>query len=512
MPLAGVHLESKVSSEILRNLFHLLSAAWRRRYIICVPILIMPVVGFFASFLAPKYYEAHTTILLQDTTELNPILEDFSISTNLDERQLALQILLKSRKVLKGVAESIDFINEKSSEEQIDEAIDELSNALSIEFGGELVKISYRSKNQTDIKELLTKVTKHFLSLVQAPQKSWQVASTQFLKEQVDQRHKDLSDAEIKLSEFKARYALELPELHKANITRLAELRQLQMEKETELAGAIAAMEEFNGNLAQTNPVIGKLEERIINTRTTLSMLRSRYTEKHSKVQTLVRELDRMKAERQRMITESRQLKTEDVQRLWNLASSTPSVSMDNPQGGQTTILASQLQAVQDAKAKVNSLQNEVKNIKDQTDQLQNKVQQFAEVERTLVELERDFTIKQKLYDDFLNRYVMAKVTEDLSAYQESEQVKIIDEPFTPSSPNQIPASLFVVAGIFAGLGIGTCLAAVSEISDTSLRLQYTVERLAGIPVLARIPSMPKAPALVYDPERNWFDDEDVPA
>ena len=99
------------------------------------------------------------------------------------------------------------------------------------------------------------------------------MASTQFLKEQVDQRHKDLSDAEIKLSEFKARYALELPELHKANISRLAELRQLQMEKETELAGAIAAMEEFNGNLAQTNPVLGKLEERIINTRTTLSML-----------------------------------------------------------------------------------------------------------------------------------------------------------------------------------------------------------------------------------------------
>ncbi len=499
-----------MSSEMLRNLFRLLSAAWRRRYTICVPILIMPVIGFMASFMAPKYYEAHTTILLQNTTELNPILEDFTISTNLEERQLALQILLKSRKVLKGVAKAVGFIDYKSSEEQIDEAIDELSSALSIVFGGELVKIYYRSQNKTDIKELLTKVTQHFLTLVQAPQKSWQVASTQFLKDQVDSRHKELSDAELKLSEYKARFALELPELHKANVTRLAELRQLLMEKETELVGAKAAMEEFNGNLAQTNPVIGKLEERIINTRTTLSMLRSRYTEKHSKVQTLVRELDRLQAERQRMIAESSQLKTEDVQRLWNLASSTPSVSMDNPQGGQTTILASQLQAVQEAKAKVNSLQNEVKNIKDQTDQLQNKVQQFAEVERTLVELQRDFTIKQKLYDDFLNRYVMAKVAEDLSGYQESEQVKIIDEPFTPSSPNALPASLFIVAGVFAGLGIGTGLAAISEISDSTLRLQDSIERIAGIPVLARIPSMPTAPPLVYDPEKDWFDEGEV--
>ncbi|MFK0570317.1 GumC family protein [Endozoicomonas sp.] len=500
-----------MSSEILRNLFRLLSAAWRRRYTICVPILVMPIFGFLASFMAPKFYEAHTTILLQDTTELNPILEDFSISTNLEERQLALKILLKSRTVLKGVARAVGFIDHKSSEEEIDDAISELSSSLSVVFGGDLVKIYYRSENKTDIKELLTKVTKHFLTLVQAPQKSWQVTSTKFLKDQVDRRHKELSESEIKLSQYKAEYALELPELHKANVTRLAELRQLHMEKETELAGAKAAMKEFNGNLAQTNPVIGKLEERIINTRTTLSMLRSRYTKKHSKVQTSVRELDRLKAERQRMITESSKLNTEDIQRLWNLAASTPSVAADNSQG-QTTILASQLQAVQEAKAKVTSLENEVKNITKQTGRLKGKVQQFAEVERSLVELQRDFGIKQRLYDDFLNRYIMARVTEDLSAYQEAEQVKIIDEPFTPSSPNQLPASLFIVAGVFAGLGIGSGLAAIAEISDTTLRLQDSIERISGIPVLARIPHMPKATTIIYDPEKDWFNDGEEPS
>ena len=497
-----------MSNEILKNLFRLLNAAWRRRYMIYIPIVVMPIVGFFVSFVAPKYYEAHTTILLQDTTALNPILEDFSISTNLEERQLALKLLLKSRKVLKGVAETVGFIDQDSSQEDVDEAINELSRSLSVVFGGELIKIYYRSTEKTDIKELLTKVTNHFLSLVQAPQKSWQITSTEFLKQQVNHRHQDLSDAELKLSSYKAEYALELPELHKANVTRLAELRQLLMEKETELAGAEAAMTEFSGNLAQTNPVIGKLEERIINTRTELSMLRSRYTEKHSKVQATVRELDRLKTERQRMIAESSKLKTEDIQRLWNLAASTPTVSGENQQG-QTTILASQLQAVQEAKAKVTSLKNEVKNIKTQAGMLQEKVQQFADIERTLIELQRDFNIKQKLYDDFLNRYVMAKVTEDLSVYEESERVKIIDEPFNPSSPNQLPISLFVIAGLFAGLGIGTGLAAIAEISDTTLRLQDTIEQLSGIPVLARIPAVPEVPALTYNADTDGFSDGD---
>ena len=106
----------------------------------------------------------------------------------------------------------------------------------------------------------------------------------------------------------------------------------------------------------------------------------------------------------------------------------------------------------------------------------------------------------------------MAQVTENLSAYEESERVKIIDKPFTPSNPVQLPAVLFIVAGVFAGIGIGTGLAAIAEITDSTLRLQDAIERIAGVPVLARIPSMPGAPALAYNPEKDWFDDGEAPS
>ncbi len=478
--------------------------AWRRRYMIVIPVLIMPIVGFGVSFMAPKFYEAHTTILLQDTSELNPILEDFSVSTSLEERQAALKILLKSRKVLGAVAEDMKYITKESTREEVDEQIDELSRSLSIVFGGELVKIYYRSENKRDIETLLNTVTKHFLSLVLAPQKSWQKTSTSFLKEQVDRQRESLKISEQALADYKAQYALELPQLHQANVTRLSELRQALMEKQTDLAGAEAALEEFNNNLVQTNPVIGKLEERVIQTQTTLSMLRSKYTERHSKVQAAIRELERLELERQRLVAQSRNLQAEDIKRLWNLAASTPSGSGENNQA-QTNVLASQLQAVQDANAKVTSLRNEVKSLEKMSNELFAKVQSFAQVERNLVELERDFNIKQKLYDDFLNRYELARVTSDLGTYEESERVQIIDQPFTPSSPNKLPAALFIVAGLFAGLGIGTGLSAIAEISDTTLRLQETVEKMAGVPVLTRLPAMPHAPLLSYDSASDKF-------
>ena len=261
-----------MSNDVLRNLFRLLNVAWQRRYTIFIPMLIMPIVGFGVSFLTPKFYEAHTTILLQDTSELNPILEDFSISTNLEERQAALKILLKSRNVLGAVAIDLGYITDQSHQQEIDEQLDELSRSLSIVFGGELIKIYYRSENRTDIAFLLETVTKHFLNIVLAPHKSWTSTSEAFLENQLQRQKKSLKAAEESLTSYKAKYALELPQLHKANITRLAELRQLLMEKQTDLAGAEAAMKEFNNNLAQTNPVIGKLEERLIAIRADLSI------------------------------------------------------------------------------------------------------------------------------------------------------------------------------------------------------------------------------------------------
>lgn len=496
-----------MSNDVLRNLFRLLNIAWQRRYIICVPMLVMPIVGLLVSFMTPKFYEAHTTILLQDTSELNPILEDFSVSTNLEERQAALKILLKSRNVLGAVAMELGYISELSNQKEIDEELDELSRSLSIVFGGELIKIYYRSENRTDIAHLLETVTKHFLSIVLAPQKSWTSTSEAFLEDQLQRQRKALQDAQEKLASYKARHALELPQLHKANITRLAELRQLLMEKQTDLAGAEAALEEFNNNLAQTNPVIGKLEERLIDIRADLSLLRSRYTEQHSKVRAAVREFERLETERKRLISETSQLKPEDIKRLWNLAA-TSAGSAETGNSGSTTILASQLQAVQDANARVTGLKNEVESIRRMSLNLENKVRSFAEVERSLIELQRDYDIKLKLYDDFLNRYEMARVSGDLGRYEAVERVKIIDRPFTPSRPNAMPALLFVVAGFFAGLGIGTGLSAIAEISDTSLRLRDTIESMTGLPVLTRIPVMPHAMALTYNPATDSFSHE----
>ena len=79
-----------------RNVYLILMAAWRQRYLILIPIIIMPLVGGLIALTRGKIFDTHTTILVQETSKLNPFLEDLSVSTNLKERMSALNTLVHS--------------------------------------------------------------------------------------------------------------------------------------------------------------------------------------------------------------------------------------------------------------------------------------------------------------------------------------------------------------------------------------------------------------------------------
>ena len=68
------------------NIHLILSAIWRHRYLIILPAMILPVIALIISFLAPRTWESHTTILVQESAKMNPFLEDLSVSTDLKDR------------------------------------------------------------------------------------------------------------------------------------------------------------------------------------------------------------------------------------------------------------------------------------------------------------------------------------------------------------------------------------------------------------------------------------------
>ncbi len=123
-------------SELKYRLIIILCSAWRRRYMIVIPILILPIVGFIIGKLAPTKYHAHTSMLIQETAKMNPFLEDIAVSTMLKDRLNALRTLLKSRHVLKSVGVERKLITDDMTPQEVEHVIQKISSSITVSQAG----------------------------------------------------------------------------------------------------------------------------------------------------------------------------------------------------------------------------------------------------------------------------------------------------------------------------------------------------------------------------------------
>lgn len=471
----------KFDPETLREI---LTAAWRRRYLIATPIAILPVLAFIVGLLSPKAYETRMTILVEEGSRLNPFLQDLAVSTNLKERMEALLALLRSRHILSAVTDELQLVPPGAGDAARESRIQTLAQEVSgRQLGKDLIELRYRSLKPAGMDKVLDSIAHRFVDRIRAPALSSIESSETFLSTQLSTRRHELEAAEAAMAAFKDRHSDALPALHEANVTRLAQLRTQLADRETELAGAEAAFQQVRTQLAQANPIIGRLEEKIVNLTGELALLRARYTDEHSRVQGVVRQLERLTEERAKLLEKAHQFDASDSNRLRDLAR-----ALDNSRdGGPQPLLVSQIEQLQNAETRVTALKRETERLSRLIADGEERVRGFGGIERELSTLERDVRLKREVFEGLLKRFEMARITGDLGRFETPEQIKVIDRPVVPTRPITPPPFIFALAGLVGGIVLGAGLAAAAELFDPTARSTPAIERLTGAPVLARL-------------------------
>ncbi|MDF2152153.1 GNVR domain-containing protein [Vibrio sp. CAU 1672] len=470
-------------TQIRDNIILILTGAWRRRYLIVMPMLILPILGYFISKLVPTTYVSHTSMLIQETAKMNPFLEDIAVSTRLKDRLSALSTLLKSRHVLYSVAEEQGLIDASMPRTKQEAIIRHLAASLEVkQLGKDFIQIQLSRSEPEGMDTMLQSVSDHFVEQLLAPERSSIKDSSHFLTVHINKRREELDIAEQAFAEYKNAYSHATPEMQAQSLTRLASLKQTLAEKEAELAGVARSLGSLDQQLSKTNPVIGKIEEQIIEIRSKLTLLRAKYTEAHSMVQAKLRELKRLEQERS-VLLQSKQPEMNSNQ-LWDIASN----ATVSPFSEAQPLLVSQLHQLQVMRGKFEALTEETNSIRSMVKELESDANRFGSTTTDINRLARDVAVKRELYEDLVERYEMAQLTGSLGVFEESKRVKIIDEPYTPSTPANLPSVMFIILGMISGAALGVGSATLLELLDSSVRSKRSLEKCLGVPVITVIP------------------------
>lgn len=466
-------------SEIKIHIYKILSAAWRQRYIIVIPILVFPIITGIISYISPKQYQSHTSMLIQESAKMNPFLEDIAVSTSFKERINGLRTLLRSRHILLSVAREQNMINDTMSAQEQDQVVQYLSARLSVkQLSNEFVQLTFTSEKRDEIKSILESVSRHFIEQLLAPEQSSIKDSSEFLKIHIEKKYNDLKETEKALIEFQSSNPDINPDIHKENLTRITSLKQQLSEKEALIAGMKQSLGTIDQQLSGSNPVILSLEEKIIKAKSDLALFQSKYTDSHSLVKNKKNEIKQLEHDHSQLIQSGQAEISSD--KLWDLIKNSE-LSDDNK---TPSLLITQLKKLQQIRSDYESLSAETESIKSTIKEITLKTVNYSDKARKLEQLTRNVNSNRNLYDQLTERYEMAKLTGSLGIFEQNKRVKIIDLPFTPGGPINWPFALYVVLGVISGLLLGSGVAVLIELFDSSIRYQDELETLTKLPVL----------------------------
>ncbi len=473
-----------VKEQIKRLLYLALYAVYTRAKLFIVPLIIVPVVIIFLSATAQKKYVNHATILIEESALLNPYLDDLSFSFDLSNRMAALRTLVISRKVLITVAKETNLVTENASPREIEEIHQNLAQALSLSLvGDELVRINFTWHQQDKMKLVLEKIVEKFIEQLLAPTKASLDTSEQFFYQQLISLREELELSEESLAEFKSANSNTLPDVLHSNRQTFDKLLSDKQQKLIVLSGAKARLDALTNKMGQANPILGRLEEKIIKAESELSILKTRYTDKHSKVISKKRELLSIKARQQSLLQSSKKLDTSNLDQLWQMANTLPS-SKDN----ESSVLVSQLMALEEAKNDMLRHQHEFDILEEQVKSVSDRLLVTSDVEKQLRKLERDYEVKQTLYKDMLSRYEMAKVTGKLVKYEGPDKVKNIERAYSPAHPINTSIVVSILLGIVLGVFTSITCVFVATLFDSHLKDIQTIEKLSSLEVVTILP------------------------
>ncbi|QDH71751.1 hypothetical protein FKV23_06355 [Lysobacter alkalisoli] len=454
----------------------------RRHLVLAVIFTSIALLALGAGLLLPKKYTSSTTILVEDTNIIRPLMEGRAVATAISNRASITRQVAFSRKVMNEILGTGGWMDDNPTPIQQERLIEEITKRTRIDNPRDnLIQISYTDSNPRRAFE----VTRRFADLVIEESLGTKERESRdaydFIDSQVKQYHGKLTDAESRLEAYRKSNPDARPGIEVDVNARIGELRRLvesaRMDlhdlrsQETALQAQLSGENEITVVRSRTGQMIARLAE----LEEEQDRLLLSYTRQHPDVVRVQHQIDDLQE----------QLRNEDGLRRTRAPSSSDRLSNSAEYNPLYAELKSKLAQTRRQSA---AMASRISTSQQLLEEELARSRRIAASESALAELTRDYEVNRDLYQDLLKRRENARVSMSLDSEQRGLNFRIQEPATFPLRSNGL--RLMHVAGGGLGMAVATPLLLLLVLVkfDPRVRSAPQIERQGGLPVLGIVP------------------------
>jgi protein tyrosine kinase modulator len=484
--------------ELIRQAVDILRGIWQRRWLGLGVTWLAGIIGAVALFRIPDQYEASARVYVDTQSVLRPLMSGLAVEPNIDQTISILSRTLISRPNIEKLVRMTDMDLKVSSPDQRDRMVDSLMRKIRIGGAGaagrtgreNLYTLSYRDTRPEFAKKVVQSMLSIFVESGLGDKREDAIQARRFIEDQIRTYEQRLAEAENRRKNFKLKYMGLMGPEGRDYFGRLTTVKEQLSQAQTELYAAEQSRDALKREMTGEDPVfplgagagaaasdlgiVPELDARIDAMKKALDDLLRRYTEKHPDVVGTRRVIAELEAQRKKEIAARRK------------ASPTGSLgSLDkNPVFQQLKY------AHAEAEAKVAALRARVGAYQAEYDRLHAAQESLPKIEAELAQLNRDYEIQKRNYDNLVQRRESAAMSSDMDAAGGAD-FRVIDPPRvspTPVEPNRL---LLLPLVFIAALGAGVFASFVWSQIRPMIHNGRGLRAITGRPLLGSVSLVP---------------------
>ena len=462
-----------------------------------------------------------------------------NVSVQMAERVAAMQQTILSRNTLTNIIQTYDLYRRERSRLPMEDIIEKMQRNITVTglttlgSGGAAgasraaaFKIGFAYDNRYIAQKVTRDLMTRFIDENIRERFSQSQQTTQFLRDQYDQKKLELDAIEQKLTTFRQANIGRLPDSMGSNIqqigvlesrtstlnTNISRARQEQMMLETELRATREKLNAVNrirdvvqlpgGGVATSSGAagpsdadleLGRVERELQQLERGLERMLEQYKPTYPDVQRLQARIVNLKREREDLVNRKLAIREPGAASASPAPVRTATAVPVNPvRAREVAEMESQITRLQGAirakEIEADRYQREIGDAERRSKEIQGRIEMGPVGATQLEQLMRDYEITKKGYDDLKMRLAQSQVASDLEERKQGETLEVLDLPSLPEQPMAPNRPVIVIAGVVIGLLLGLAMVTMRELKDNSLKSLKDIRAYTQFNVLGSIP------------------------